>query len=69
MYIKNSDLIKKIAHDMRSPLSAVKSYADMMLMFKDEPDEVREKFLHIILEASDKLNSLINELDNLAQKE
>lgn len=65
---KKSELMRKMAHDMRSPLSAVKSYADMMLMFRDEPVEVREKFLETIIQASDKLNRLIDELQNLARE-
>ena len=66
MHIRKSELINKMAHDMRSPLSVVRSYADMILMFKDEPAEVREKFLQIIIQASDKLASLIDELKNLS---
>lgn len=68
MHVKRSEIINRMAHDMRSPLSVVKSYADMMLMFKDEPVEVREKFLRIIIQASDKLACLINELQNSSRE-
>ena len=68
LHAQRSEVMRKMAHDMRSPLSAVKSYADMMLMFADEPTEVREKFLQIIIQASDKLSSLIDELQNLAHE-
>lgn len=66
---EKTKFLSTVAHDLRTPLTAIKAYADMMLMYKDEPAEVREEFINIIIHESDRVNRLIDNLLNLARIE
>lgn len=61
--------LNTVAHDLRTPLTSIRTYADMVLMFKDEPAEIHDEFLNIIIQESDRLSNLINNLLNLARIE
>ena len=64
-----SDFLNVVAHDLRTPLTSIRSYADLLLMYKDEPSEIREEFLTIISKESVRLGNLINDFLNLARIE
>jgi signal transduction histidine kinase len=65
---EKAEFLSAIAHDLRNPLASIRAYADMMLMFKDEPPETREEFLTIIIQESDRLSKLVNNLQNMGYK-
>jgi len=66
---EKTKFLNTVAHDLRTPLAAIRAYADMIIMYKDESAEVREEFLNIIIQESDRLGSLIDNLLNLARIE
>jgi signal transduction histidine kinase len=66
---EKTKFLNTVAHDLRTPLTSIRAYADMILMFKDEPAEVHQEFLTIIIQESDRLSSLINNLLNLVKIE
>ena len=63
------DLIANVSHDLKTPLTMIKAYAEKVrdLTYKD--DEKREKDLNVIISESDRLNGLVNDLLNLSKLE
>lgn len=55
-----------ISHDLRTPLTSIKTYAELMLKNKSI-DENGRKMLSRILTGADKMNFLIKEILNLAR--
>jgi signal transduction histidine kinase len=61
--------LNTVAHDLRTPLAAIRAYADMIIMYKNESAEIHEEFLSIIIQESDRLGGLIDNLLNLTRIE
>jgi len=55
-----------ISHDLRTPLTSIKTYAELILKNKSIDDNAR-KMLSRILSGADKMNFLIKEILNLAR--
>ncbi|WP_431295299.1 ATP-binding protein [Pedobacter sp. P26] len=55
-----------VSHDLRTPLTSIKTYAELMLKNKSI-DDGGKKMLSRILAGADKMNSLIKEILNLAR--
>lgn len=66
---QKTDFLNVVAHDLRTPLTSIRSYADLLLMYQDEPLEIREEFLNIISKESVRLGNLINDFLDLARIE
>ena len=66
---EKTNFLRTVAHDLRTPLASIRAYAEMMLIYRDEPAEVQRDFLNIIVHESDRLGNLINNLLNLAKTE
>lgn len=65
-----TDFINTVAHEMRTPLSSIKAYAETMLGRQGEIDTATTKeFLSVINDESDRLTRLINNLLNLSRIE
>lgn len=67
--IQKSEFLNMVAHDLRTPLTSIRSYADLLLMYKDEPRETQEEFLTIISKESIRLGNLINDFLDLSRIE
>ena len=66
---QKSDFLNIVAHDLRTPLTSIRSYAELLLMYKDEPSEIREEFLGIISKESVRLGNLIGDFLDIARIE
>lgn len=53
------ELIANVSHDLRTPLTMIGGYAEVM---RDIPGEVTEENLQIIVEETNRLSSLVNDL-------
>ncbi|MGK0468326.1 HAMP domain-containing sensor histidine kinase [Clostridium sp.] len=60
-------LILDISHDLKTPLSNIIGYSDLLLNNKDISDNEREKFLAVILNNGTRANSLIGDLFELSK--
>lgn len=63
------ELMANVSHDLKTPLTMIKAYAEMVrdLTYKD--DKKREENLNIIIEESDRLNLLVNDILDLTKLE
>jgi len=56
------DLIANVSHDLRTPLTMVKSYAEMIRDLSGENPEKRNAHLQVIIDEADRLNLLVSDL-------
>lgn len=59
---ENKTLISNIAHDLKTPITAVKGYAEGILDGVADTPEKREKYLRTIYNKANEMDTLINEL-------
>ncbi len=60
------ELIAHISHDLRTPLSLIYSYAEMM---HDFPNEVTEEQTQVIMDETSRLSSLVNDVLDISRFE
>ncbi|MBQ2824350.1 MAG: HAMP domain-containing histidine kinase [Oscillospiraceae bacterium] len=63
------DLIANISHDLRTPLTMVKAYAEMIRDLSGDNPVKREEHVNIIIEESDRLATLVNDILDLSRLE
>lgn len=57
-----NDLVANVSHDLRTPLTIIKSHAELVRDISWKEADKREKHLAIIIEESEKLTNLVNEI-------
>lgn len=62
-----NELIANVSHDLRTPLTMIKGYAEMLRDFSGNDPVKREKHLAVIVEETDRLTRLVNELLELSK--
>ncbi|MDD6042180.1 MAG: HAMP domain-containing sensor histidine kinase [Eubacteriaceae bacterium] len=65
MYQK--DLIANVSHDLRTPLTMIKSYAEMIRDLSGDNPAKRQSHLAVIIEETDRLNTLVTDMLNLSR--
>lgn len=65
MYQK--DLIANVSHDLRTPLTMIKSYAEMVRDLSGDNPEKRKTHLNVIIEETDRLNTLVSDMLNMSR--
>ncbi|MDE6557510.1 MAG: HAMP domain-containing histidine kinase, partial [Clostridia bacterium] len=65
--IKKSDefqkeLLANVSHDLKTPLTMIKAYASMIQEISGDDPEKREKHLQVIIDESDRLTGLVNDI-------
>ena len=65
---KKNDLIVYLAHDLKTPLTSMIGYLSLLDEIKDMPKKQREKYVSVALNKSYRLEDLINELFEIANK-
>ena len=63
------DLLSNVSHDLKTPLTMIKAYAEMVRDISYQNPEKREKDLNIIIEETDRLTILVNDLLELSKLE
>ena len=63
------DLIANISHDLRTPLTMVKAYAEMIRDLSGDNPVKRAEHVNIIIEESDRLATLVNDILDLSKLE
>ena len=64
------ELIANVSHDLRSPIASIQGFAETILMKEGTlTEEERKKYLEIILQNSENLSKLVNDLFELSKLE
>lgn len=58
------ELIANVSHDLRTPLTLISGYAEMM---KDMPEEITDENIQIIVDETKRLSALVNDLLSLSR--
>ncbi len=66
---KKTEFLNIVAHDLRTPMTTIRSYSELLLKYKDEPQETRDEFLQIIIQESIRLGNLVNDYLDLTKIE
>ncbi len=61
------DLIANVSHDLRTPLTMIKSYAEMIRDLSGDNPQKREQHLQVIIDEADRLNALVGDLLSLSR--
>lgn len=56
------ELLANVSHDLKTPLTMIKAYASMIKEISGDVPEKREKHLDVIIEESDRLTGLVNDI-------
>lgn len=63
------DLVANVSHDLRTPLTIIKSYAEMIKDLSGDDPEKRNEHLDVIINESDRLSNLVNNILELSKLE
>lgn len=61
------DLMANVSHDLKTPLTMIKAYAEMIRDISYKDDQKREEHLNIIISETDRLNILVNDILTLSK--
>ena len=61
------DLIANVSHDFKTPLTMIKGYASMIMEISGDIPEKRNKHAQVIVDESDRLASLVNDVLDLSK--
>ncbi len=62
-----SELMANVSHDLKTPLTMIKAYAEMIKDISGDNKEKREEHLDIIINETDSLNTLVSDMLNLSK--
>lgn len=61
------DLISNVSHDLRTPLTIIKSYAEMIRDLSGSNEEKRNKHTGVIIDETNRLSLLVNDMLDLSK--
>ncbi len=61
------DFIANVSHDLKTPLTLIKSYAEMIRDISGDKAEKRNSHLQVIIDESNRLTELVNDILNLSK--
>lgn len=62
-----TELIANVSHDLKTPLTLIKSYAEMIRDLSGDNKEKRTEHLNVIIDETDRLTALVNDLVKLSK--
>jgi signal transduction histidine kinase len=63
------DLIANVSHDLRTPLTMIKAYAEMVRDLSGDNPKKRAEHINVIIDESDRLSDLVNDILDLSKLE
>lgn len=66
-YLLQKDLIANVSHDLRTPLTMVKSYAEMVRDLSGDIPVKRAEHVQVIIDEADRLNLLVDDMLTLSK--
>ncbi|WP_431355470.1 ATP-binding protein [Chryseobacterium gallinarum] len=59
---QKDDFLDSVAHELRTPITAIRSAGEILADDDDIPSEIRQEFLNNIITESDRLSEIINDI-------
>ena len=69
MQQRNAEFVSSASHEMKTPLSSIRAYVELLADGEAEDDQTREEFVNVIQTQAERLQRLIENLLNLARIE
>ena len=66
---QKDDFLSQISHELRTPMTSIRSFSEILLTTPDVSDQERQKFLSIIQEESLRLTRLLEEILDISRLE
>ena len=63
------EIIANVSHDLRTPLTMIKAYAEMIRDLSGDNPQKRNAHINVIIDESDRLSLLVNDILNLSKLE
>ncbi len=63
---RKKDLIANISHDLKTPLTMIKSYAEMIRDLSGDNPEKRNNHLQVIIDETERLNRLVSDMSSVS---
>lgn len=64
--VRQKDLIANVSHDLKTPLTMVRSYAEMIRDLSGDNPEKRKKHLNVIIEESIRMANLVSDMATIS---
>lgn len=61
------DLLANVSHDLRTPLTMIRAYAEMIRDISGDNKQKRDKHTKVIIDEADRLTMLVNDILNLSK--
>ena len=66
---RNAEFVSSVSHEMKTPLTSIKAYVELLADLDPTDEETREEFLEVIDTQADRLQRLVGNMLNLARVE
>lgn len=63
---RQKDLIANVSHDLKTPLTMIRSYAEMIRDLSGDNPEKRKAHLQVIIDESDRLSQLVSDMSTIS---
>lgn len=63
------ELIANVSHDLRTPLTMIKAYSEMIRDLSGDNKEKREQHIKVIIDETDRLTTLVNDMMDISKIE
>ncbi|WMT85440.1 sensor histidine kinase [Pelagibacterium sp. 26DY04] len=67
--VQKDEFLSQVSHEVRTPMTAIRAFSEILLSEKDLDDEARQKFVSTIHKESLRLTSLLDEILDLSALE
>ncbi|MDR3277987.1 MAG: cell wall metabolism sensor histidine kinase WalK, partial [Oscillospiraceae bacterium] len=61
------DFVANVSHELRTPLTSIRTYAETLAENDDLPEDTRAEFLRVILNESDRMTKIVQDLLELSK--
>ena len=65
--LRQKDLIANVSHDLKTPLTLIKSYAEMIRDLSGDKPEKRNSHLQVIIEEADRMSNLVSDMSTISR--
>ena len=61
------EFVANVSHELRTPITSIRSYAETLMDDPDMPAETRKKFLGVVVNESDRMTNIVQDLLTLSK--